>query len=90
MSSRRIQRGSVARSTWGNRAVVMPMARHSLETALPKARQVSGEKVAAIPRPSGHLDTSPAPDLYSAPAPLEPWRGSLEMFTGMPQGRLSA
>ncbi len=90
MSSSRIQRGSVARSTWGNNAVVMPMALHSFDTASPKARQVSGEKVAAMPRPSGHLDTSPAPDLYSSPAEPEPWRGSLEMFTGMPQGRLSA
>ena len=45
----------------------MPSARYSLETTSAYSRTLSGSNSAAIPRPSGHLDTSAAAVANSAP-----------------------
>ena len=69
----------------------MPSARYSLETTSAYSRTLSGSNSAAIPRPSGHLDTSAAAVANSAPeASAAPWRGSEEMLTGTPRGWDSA
>ena len=74
--------GSVPRSAWGDRAVVMPSARYSREMTEAYSKQASGENSAAIPSPSGQCDTDTAALLNSCAVSAGPLRGSLEAFVG--------
>ena len=53
----RDQRGSVPKSIWGDKAVVMPMARYSFAAMAPNCWVTAGSKVAASPNSSGHCES---------------------------------
>ena len=81
---KRLQRGSVARSICGDSAVAIPSARYSTDAIRPNSSTREGSKVAAIPRDDGHIEIlPPLPASYSAVA-CAPWRGSEELFAGIP------
>ena len=72
VSANRIHRGSVARSIWGDSAVVIPSARYSAAPISPNSFTESGSKEADRPMPLAHLEMgSPVTPMYSAvePAP---------------------
>ncbi len=67
-----------------------PSARYSWRTMSANWRTRSADPIAAMPNPSGHFETTAPLDLNSAPLSEAPWRGSVEKFTGMPNGCSSA
>ena len=86
---KRLQRGSVARSICGLRAVAMPRARYSEEAIMPILRTIPGSTVAARPSGVGQREIwPPEPALNSAVARVS-LRGSELLLAGMPWPRAS-
>ena len=82
-------RGSVARSIWGDKAVVIPKALYSLDAISPNCFVIAGSNVAANPNSSGHCEmVPPLPALYSASL-FAPLRGSELLLAGIPKPKPS-
>ena len=85
----RRQRGSVARSICGERAVAIPKARYSVEATSPKRNTNAGSKVAAKPRVPGQAEIRPPTPAANSSSAITPWRGSDELLAGIPWSRPS-
>ncbi len=86
---KRPQRGSVAISTCGERAVVIPKARYSAAATCPNFSTNEGSKVAAIPKELGHIEISPPAAASNSARAFVPCLGSVLLLAGIPIPTLS-